>query len=354
ERQRERERERERNVYVHLLIAFVIFALFATTISLPDRDIYRERVSGEMASSQTVEQQSLCFELPAPSGWKKKFMPKKRGTPKKSEIIFISPTGEEISNKRQLEKYLKGHPGGPATSEFDWGTGETPRRSARISEKSKSSTPADNEPPKKRGRNSAASKKDKTEDVQMQEAGRVEKDNAEVEEGKDAVKESQDENENEQGPDTKTEAAPEDSKDEQDVNISNGSNECKKIVNTEPGNLEVSQDGMQAGNSVDNTEIEHANDQGKDDLSQVGTENELGKQDIANPVTAEEKGYEVEREEKQETNKSALEAEERKEKEAVNGNDEEHDSAGVNDITKVEGEATKNGSRSSDAGEVKP
>ncbi|KAK1549754.1 hypothetical protein Q3G72_007331 [Acer saccharum] len=287
------------------------------------RERERERVS-EMASSQTVEQQSLCFELPAPSGWKKKFMPKKRGTPKKSEIIFISPTGEEISNKRQLEKYLKGHPGGPASSEFDWGTGETPRRSARISEKSKSTTPADDEPPKKRGRNSSASKKDKTEDVQMQEAGKVEKDNAEVEEGEDVVKESQDENENEQVPDTKTEAAPEDSK---DVNISNGSDECKKIADTEPGNLEASQDG----NSGDKTEIERANDQGKDDLSQVGTENELGKQDIANPVTAEEKGYEDEREEKQETNKSALEAEERKEKQVVN--DEERDSAGVNDLS---------------------
>ncbi|KAK2645911.1 hypothetical protein Ddye_021106 [Dipteronia dyeriana] len=308
---------------------------------------------GGMASSQTVEQQSLCLELPAPSGWKKKFMPKKRGTPKKSEIIFVSPTGEEISNKRQLEKYLKGHPGGPASSEFDWGTGETPRRSARISEKSKSTSPADNEPPKKRGRNSSSSKKHKTEDVQMQEAGKVEKDNTEVEEGKDAVKESQDENENEQVPNTKTEAAPEDSEDEKDVNISNGSDECKKIADTEPGNLEVSQDGMQAGNSGDKTEMEHANDQGKDDLSEVGTENELGKQDIANPVTAEEKGYEVEREEKQETNKSALEAEEQKEK-VVNGNDEEHDSAGVNDISKVEGETTKNGSRSSDAGEVKP
>ncbi|KAK4853931.1 hypothetical protein QYF36_016631 [Acer negundo] len=289
----------------------------------------KKRVVGEMASSQTVEQQSLCFELPAPSGWKKKFMPKKRGTPKKSEIIFISPTGEEINNKRQLEKYLKGHPGGPASSEFDWGTGETPRRSARISEKSKSTATADDEPPKKRGRNSSASKKDKTEDVQTQEAGKVEKDNAEVEEGEDAVKESQDENENEQVPDTKTEAAPEDSKDEKDVNISNGPDECKKIADTEPGNLE------------------HANDQGKDDLSQVG------KQDIANPVTAEEKGYEVEREEKQETNKNALEAEERKEKEVVN--DEERDSAGVNDLSKkVEGEATENGSRGSDAGTVKP
>ena len=38
------------------------------------------------------------------------------------EVIFVSPTGEEIKSKRQLTQYLKAHPGGPASSEFDWGT----------------------------------------------------------------------------------------------------------------------------------------------------------------------------------------------------------------------------------------
>ncbi|KAF2323237.1 hypothetical protein GH714_034267 [Hevea brasiliensis] len=60
------------------------------------------------------------------------YLPKRVGTPRKSEIIFIAPTGEEISTRKQLEHYLKSHPGNPAISEFDWGTGETPRRSARI------------------------------------------------------------------------------------------------------------------------------------------------------------------------------------------------------------------------------
>ncbi|THG02869.1 hypothetical protein TEA_011928 [Camellia sinensis var. sinensis] len=64
-------------------------------------------------------------------------MPKKAGTPKKNEIIFTALTGEEIINRKQLEQYLKSHPGNPAISEFDWGTGETPRKSARISEKAK-------------------------------------------------------------------------------------------------------------------------------------------------------------------------------------------------------------------------
>jgi hypothetical protein len=48
------------------------------------------------------------------------FTPQSRG---RSEIVFVSPTGEEIKNKRQLNQYLKANPGGPASSEFDWGTG---------------------------------------------------------------------------------------------------------------------------------------------------------------------------------------------------------------------------------------
>ncbi|XP_077211147.1 uncharacterized protein LOC143846569 isoform X2 [Tasmannia lanceolata] len=89
------------------------------------------------------------------------FTPKKGGTPKKNEIAFIAPTGEEITNRRQLEQYLKSHPGGPAISEFDWGTGETPRRSARISEKAKAAPPPpESEPKKKRSKKSTGSKND--------------------------------------------------------------------------------------------------------------------------------------------------------------------------------------------------
>ncbi|KAG8491657.1 hypothetical protein CXB51_014911 [Gossypium anomalum] len=105
----------------------------------------------------------VCLQLTAPPGWKKMLKPKKGGTPKKNEIIFTAPSGEQISNKKQLEHYLKQHPGGPVISEFDWGTGETPRRSARISEKVKAMPTADSEPPKKRGRKSSASKDDNKE-----------------------------------------------------------------------------------------------------------------------------------------------------------------------------------------------
>ena len=289
-------------------------------------------------------------------------MPRKGGTPKKSEIVFTAPTGEEISNKKQLEQYLKAHPGGPASSEFDWGTGETPRRSARISEKAKISPAADNEPPKKRGRKSSASKKDgreaenapesteETKEVEMKEAEKTE-DNAKVEKEEDIVKESRDENEVDQGPDTKIEAGPSgEAKVGDDANKLTDAEESKK-TKAEPGNLKETQDGTQADSSgvtQDKTGIEGAKNEEKVDQPQVETHKEFGsgEQDKADPAAAEE-------ETKQKTNRSAPEAEELKEKGAVNGGGEEFNS--VNQISKkVEVEAIENGSRGSDAGEVKP
>ncbi|CAH8260635.1 unnamed protein product [Arabidopsis lyrata] len=107
------------------------------------------------------EDEVVSVELPAPSSWKKLFYPNKVGSVKKTEIVFVAPTGEEISNRKQLEQYLKSHPGNPAIAEFDWTTSGTPRRSARISEKTKATPSPDKEPPKKRGRTkSSGSKKD--------------------------------------------------------------------------------------------------------------------------------------------------------------------------------------------------
>lgn len=125
------------------------------------------------------------------------FLPKKGGTPRKSEIVFIAPTGEEIGNRKQLEQYLKVHPGNPAVSEFDWGTGETPRRSARISEKAKAAPPRESEPPKKRSRKSSGSKKDKIEvEAHEEHGGTNENQMKDAETGKenDSSKENQVEN----------------------------------------------------------------------------------------------------------------------------------------------------------------
>ncbi|KAK1311713.1 Methyl-CpG-binding domain-containing protein 11 [Acorus calamus] len=105
----------------------------------------------------------VSVELPAPPGWKKKFIPRMGSALKKSEIIFTAPSGEEINNRRQLENYLKSHPGESPASKFDWTTGETPRRSARISEKTKGFKFPENEPKKKRSKRSSGPKKENVE-----------------------------------------------------------------------------------------------------------------------------------------------------------------------------------------------
>ncbi|GAA0156264.1 chromatin/chromatin-binding, or -regulatory protein [Lithospermum erythrorhizon] len=133
-----------------------------------------------MASSN---EEVVPVELPAPSGWKKKAL---LSHPKKTEIVFTAPTGEDITTKKQLEQYLKSHPGGPPVSEFDWGAGESPRRSPRINVKSKAAPAQEVETPRKKGRKSSASKKEKNEDeasektqvkdVQMHDAEKSEQD----------------------------------------------------------------------------------------------------------------------------------------------------------------------------------
>ncbi|KZV26980.1 methyl-CpG-binding domain-containing protein 11-like [Dorcoceras hygrometricum] len=115
-----------------------------------------------MASFQEDNQvDAVVIELPAPPGWIKKFTPRKGGTRRRNDIVFISPTGEEIRHKKQLEQYLKSHNGGPAMSEFDWGLGDSPRRSARLSEKLKAEETPESESPKKTRRKSLLKKEAK-------------------------------------------------------------------------------------------------------------------------------------------------------------------------------------------------
>uniref|UniRef100_A0A2P2M4E2 Uncharacterized protein MANES_11G056200 n=1 Tax=Rhizophora mucronata TaxID=61149 RepID=A0A2P2M4E2_RHIMU len=131
------------------------------------------------------------------------YCPKSGGTPRKNEIMFVAPTGEEIHTRKQLEQYLKSHPGNPPISEFDWGTGETPRRSARISEKAKLTPTPEKEPPRKRSRKSSDSKKEKKETKSAPENTDSEKEiklqddsgkeNAEIEKGKNITDGNKDE-----------------------------------------------------------------------------------------------------------------------------------------------------------------
>ncbi|XWS11798.1 hypothetical protein CRYUN_Cryun37aG0031600 [Craigia yunnanensis] len=153
------------------------------------------------------KEEVISIELPAPASWKKMFFPKNVGSPRKTEIMFIAPTGEEINNRKQLEKFLKAHRGNPPITEFDWGTGETPRRSARICEKAKATPTPEKEPPKKRGRKSLSAKKEnkETEDVPEKAEGEkesekedtqaTEKETAEGEKEKDTSIQNQVDNE---------------------------------------------------------------------------------------------------------------------------------------------------------------
>lgn len=190
----------------------------------------------EMATSvdkekqiETVERDIVCFELPAPSGWSKKFMPKKSGIFKKNEVVFISPTGEEVHNRKQLEKYIKATPGSPALSEFDWGTGQTPRRSVRISEKVRAAPAPESEPAKKRSRKSSATKKDKedtevspkgaeeTKEVEIEGTENLLEDNLDV--GNKDLKDKEDENKTQDA--TMEAAAPEEAKLGESIGTSN-------------------------------------------------------------------------------------------------------------------------------------
>lgn len=171
----------------------------------------------------------VSVELPAPPGWKKQFFPKKWG------IVFTAPTGEEIKNKRQLSQYLKSHPGGPGINVFDWGTGDTPRRSTRLSEKPKTTeTPeSDTKKTPKRSRKSEGTsderkgkKKKMAEDPSEVEADKEEemKDADDVE---DSVKEKahtaeeaddkKTEDDKEEKPDNKPEEEKENEKEKQEA-----------------------------------------------------------------------------------------------------------------------------------------
>jgi len=324
-----------------------------------------------MASSveEAGREEVVSVELPAPPGWKKKFLPKQSGTPKKNEIIFTSPTGEEIVSKRQLEQYLKAHPGGPTASEFDWGTGETPRRSARISEKTKATPPPESETPKKRSRKSSAKKDDKeketapegteeTKEVHMEDAEKSEKDNVDAKTEKVDVKQNQEDNKA-QDTDTKTEAIPpEEGKVGQEGNIPNDAEESKKTSEAELESSKETLVGKEAeGSKVtqnENEKLEGEKVQEKAQQPECEAEKEdgSGDQDKADAAIAGEKKIEVEGEEKERDNRSTLVSEGEDKEKSVKENDAEY-SAGVHENSKkVEGEATENGGHGSEA--VKP
>ncbi|MBA0866336.1 hypothetical protein Goshw_020083 [Gossypium schwendimanii] len=296
----------------------------------------------EKKEMESGKEDVVCFELPAPPGWKKKFMPKKRGTPRKNEIIFTAPTGEEISNKRQLEQHLKAHPGGPLVSEFSWGTSENPRRSARISEKVKAMPMPEGEPPKKRGRKSSASEKDikesetapegteVTKDVYMEEDKQSERDNVEGEAGKVTAK--PDEHYKSQDADSKTVPTSQEVKLGEDANISadvkEGKENAEELKGTQDDSSGVVQRKKEGFESASTTS------QGNVELPVAETEKGVGTRQLDKPdiLNTKEMKNEAEGEEKGEHGSNATESETSvKEKELANCN-EEQNASGVNEI----------------------
>lgn len=329
------------------------------------------------------------------------FLPKQSGTPKKNEIIFTAPTGEEISNRRQLEQYLKAHPGGPAVSEFDWGTGETPRRSARISEKAKATPLLEAEPPKKRSRKSSASKKDSkekeaasegaegSEATDIQEDQKTEKDSEGADTKKDVLKENQDEKA--QDAETITEAAP--AGETAVGKESDLPNNSKKTAAPEQGNSEMATFGkkVEASGIIQNESgnTEAAKLPENVEQPQVETEkNIVAGEQIKVDASADGKRNEAEGEEKEKHDRKATESEgeikekekhdqkpaesevdikekekhdvkvtesegELKEKESARGN-EEHNSSGIHEASKTVEEVSENGNHGNVAGKVNP
>lgn len=311
-----------------------------------------------MSSSVAKETQSgagdegFSLELPAPPGWTKKFMPKKGGTPKKNEIVFTSPTGQEITNRKQLEQYLKSHPGGPAISQFDWGTGETPRRSARISEKAKTTPPLEIEPPKKRSKKSSASKKDdntekevgpeETEvvkEVDVQDGDKTEKGNAAKEIEKDVVEENQDQ----KNKDKMHGLEPEEAKlGDDDVKMPDAE-ECKKDGESKQGNSKEAQ----VGKVADGSEVTQ-NDKGKaedTDVQEKVEQTSLEAEKLDTTIVEEKCQMEAQEKADQTSN----------EKEATEKKIEEQNTLMDNEVSKkAEGEVIENGSHVGKAGDSEP
>ncbi|KAI5074325.1 hypothetical protein GOP47_0010286 [Adiantum capillus-veneris] len=85
------------------------------------------------------EEEDLAFsaayedDTPAPSGWRRKLVRciGKGMIPIRTDVIFITPSGEEFKSRVQLQRYLKANKGGPNLSEFIWIVDGMQQRSTR-------------------------------------------------------------------------------------------------------------------------------------------------------------------------------------------------------------------------------
>ncbi|MCO5562355.1 hypothetical protein L7F22_015981 [Adiantum nelumboides] len=88
---------------------------------------------------QQQDEEDLAFpaayedDTPTPAGWKRKLVPRigKSMVPVRTDVIFVTPSGEEFKSRAQLQRYLKANKGSPSLSEFIWIVEGTPERSTR-------------------------------------------------------------------------------------------------------------------------------------------------------------------------------------------------------------------------------
>ncbi|KAJ8753168.1 hypothetical protein K2173_017742 [Erythroxylum novogranatense] len=345
-----------------------------------------------MASSveASAKEEALSVDLPAPSGWKKKFTPKKSGAGKKSEVTFTAPTGEEITNRRQLDQYLKAHPGGPSASEFNWSTGETPRRSARISGKAKVAPTPETERPKKRSKKSSGSQTenketgtasegtdqtndiqketgtapegtDQTKDIQKHEDEKAKKDDGEAEkdaekesqgedkdaekesqgEDKDAEKEKQDENKDEvEHTCTKTGGSSEEAQVGEVVIVSK--NTADEKLEAEPGSKEGKADDCEVSQN-ERAKVEDEHLEGKNELEEVEAGKEHNSVDEQKVVTATDEQKEEIVTEDNKKHASTIPEGETKDKESLNVDDKKPDIKVITEVNEIQGEVVENG-----------
>eukprot|EP00897_Mesotaenium_endlicherianum_P010203 jgi/Mesen1/9210/ME000591S08522 len=56
-----------------------------------------------------------------PPGWTKQIVPRRGSS--RADIYFFSPDNQKLRSRKELERYLTEHPGGPSMEDFDWKTG---------------------------------------------------------------------------------------------------------------------------------------------------------------------------------------------------------------------------------------
>lgn len=226
-------------------------------------------------------------------------------------------------------------------SDFDWGTGETPRRSARISEKTKASPSQESETPKKRSKKASDSKKENKEKEAVSE-GNEETEVTDMEEDQNAEKDKNQDESKAQDPNVTIEAAAEDSK---------LTNDVVKISEVEPENSKATPGREVEGSEAQKPHVD-STDTVKEKVEQseveVETTVETGELGNTQANSADVKKLEEEAEHKV-TDKRV---EGTPEGEASRGNEENHIS--VQDMNKKIEEVTESGGHDEEGDKVQP